>query len=354
MKVALVHDDLVQWGGAERVLLAISELFPDAAIFTSVVDYSNSLISQNFKDKKIVTSFIQKIPGWKGLYRPLLPLYPIAFEQFDFSKYDLVISQTTKFAKSVITKPQTKHICYMHTPPRFLWHFSGEEVSSLVSPYLSKLRIYDQISAERVDTFIAGSFNARRRIKKIYKKDSLVLQPFVDLEKYKDLETFEGDYYLIIARLNRYKKVDLAVEGLVKLGKKLIVVGDGPELGELMKIGGGGVEFVGKVSEKVLMQLIAGAKGLIVTAEEDFGLTPLEAQALGKGVIAFGAGGALETVINKETGVFFYQQTVESLMDAVIQFEQLKINPGKCRENSVVFSKKKFQNKLLKIVGGLV
>src|SRR3989344_5672572 len=179
MRVAIVHDDLVQWGGAERVLEGICEIFPEAPIFTSVFDRKNLELKKRFGNKKVITSFLQKLPGWKSLYKPLLPLYPIAFEQFDFSKFDLVISHTTRFAKCIITKPTTKHICYSHTPPRFLWNFSGEKYSKYLNPLFSKLRILDRVSSKRVDHFLAGSDNAKRRIKKIYKTNSKVVYPFI-------------------------------------------------------------------------------------------------------------------------------------------------------------------------------
>ncbi|MEK6808074.1 MAG: glycosyltransferase family 4 protein, partial [Nanoarchaeota archaeon] len=170
MRVAIVHDDLVQWGGAERVLLGLTEIFPDAPIFTSVYDPDNLVLKRHFVNKKIVTSFLQKIPGWGSLYKILLPFYPLAFEQFDFSEFDLVISHTTRFAKSIITKPATIHICYCHTPPRFLWHLSGKGSYGLGEILMTKLRLYDQVSSKRVDHFLAGSINAQKRIKKIYRR----------------------------------------------------------------------------------------------------------------------------------------------------------------------------------------
>jgi glycosyltransferase involved in cell wall biosynthesis len=354
MKVALVHDDLVQWGGAERVLLAIFEIFPEAPIYTSVFDKNNLLLKENFKGKKIVTSFMQKIPGWRGVYKALLPLYPFAFEQFDFTGYDLVISQTTRFAKSIITKPETTHICYMHTPPRFLWSFSGEKTPKLLDPYFNFLRRYDKVTSRRPDFYLAGSENAKKRIKDIYGLDSEVLQPFVELERFKDIEPFEGDYYLIIARLNRYKRVDIAVEAFRKNGKNLKIVGIGPELGNLQyttyNIHHANIDFLGGVSEETLNYLLAGCKALIVTAEEDFGLTPLEAQALGKPVLAFGKGGALETVVENKTGVFFSEQTPNSLQEGLEKLESLIIDPKDCIENAQKFTKEKFKQNLKKIL----
>ena len=326
MRVALVHDDLAQWGGAERVLLAISEVFPEAPIYTSVFDRDNQLLEQSFGSKKIITSFMQKIPGWKDLYKTLLPLYPTAFEQFDFSGFDLVISHTTRFAKSIITKPSTKHICYCHTPPRFLWNFSGESVGGILSPYISFLRVYDTISANRVDNWIAGSHNAASRIKKVYHSDAQVLQPFVDLDDFRDLESFDGGYFLMISRLNKYKRVDLAVNVFNHLDARLKIVGVGPDLVALQKMAKPNIEFLGAVPENIKLNLLSGCKALIVTAEEDFGLTPLEAQQCGKPVIAYGRGGALETVINDKTGIFFAEQTVESLRSALDKFARIKFS----------------------------
>lgn len=353
MKVALVHDDLVQWGGAERVLLAIAELFPDAPIFTSLFDDSNQILSGFLRDKKIITSFMQRIPGWRGFYKALLPLYPLAFEQFDFSNFDLVISHTTRFAKAIITKPSTKHICYCHTPPRFLWNLSGEKVLKILEPYLSFLRLYDQIISRRVDYWVAGSKNCRSRIKRIYRADSSLLYPFVNFDFLKNQESFWGEYYLTIARLNHYKRVDLAVEAFKDIPSRLKIVGIGPEASKLQARASDNIEFLGSVTEEMLGSLLAGCKALVVTAEEDFGLTALEAQALGKPVIAFGRGGALETVIDNQTGVLFNEQSVASLKEAIKVSDNLAISPDSCINNAEKFSKKEFQKKFLEIINNL-
>lgn len=350
MKIALVHDDLIQWGGAEKVLTQISNIFPDAPIYTAITDFKNPLISQNFKEKKIITSFLQKLPFVKQLYKPLLPLYPIAFEQFDFSKFDLVISQTTRFAKSIITRPETTHICYIHTPPRFLWNFNSEKPNRLLEPLLLNLRQFDKVSASRVDYFIAGSKNCQERLKKIYDVDSKVLYPFVDSEKLNPKKSFDGDYYLVISRLNKYKKVEIALKAFKKNGKKLIIVGVGPEFDQIKKEASENIQVLGKVSDSLLQSLVSGCKGLIITAEEDFGMTSIEAQALGKGVIAYGAGGALETIIPGKTGNFFIEQTAESLNQAIQIFESLKINPDDCHENAQKFSKERFRERLMESI----
>ncbi|MBI3485805.1 glycosyltransferase [Candidatus Daviesbacteria bacterium] len=350
MKVALVHDDLIQWGGAERVLSVLSEIFPEAPIYTSCFDESNIHLSNNFSNKKIITSFIQKIPGFKTLYKSLLPLYPIAFEQFDFSEYDLVISHTTRFAKSVLTKPKTTHVSYCHTPPRFLWRFSKQPQNKLLTYLLSYFRIYDQISSSRVDYFIAGSENAKQRIQKIYKQNSLVCFPFVDDKFFNNSQNFDGGYYLMISRLNFYKRVDLAIQVFNNLKKPLKIIGTGPELSNLSKLAKGDVEFLGNASDNLLINFISGAKALIITSEEDFGLTALEAQALGKPVIGFREGGVLETVIENITGVFFDEQTEESLKKTIELFERKKFNREDCINNAKNFSKDKFKQRFLKSI----
>jgi glycosyltransferase involved in cell wall biosynthesis len=350
MKIAIVHDDLVQWGGAERMLLGLSEAFPDAPIYTSIYDKANLLLANQLVGKNIITSFMQKIPFWRKLYKALLPIYPLAFEQFDFSEYDVVISQTTRFAKSIITKPETVHICYMHTPPRFLYQFTEEKLSLLLKPLLSYLRMFDQITAERPDLYLAGSKNAQTRIKNIYDKKSEVLYPFVDVEQFDFEDRFDGGYYLVISRLNKYKNVDVIVQACTELGVPLKVIGRGPELLNLKAIASKNIEFIQGVPDKILKNIIAGCKGLIVGAEEDFGLTPLEAQAFGKPVIALGKGGALETVMENKTGIFFAKPTVPYLKGAIKNFEQTTFDSHECRKNAERFSKKHFIQQLRSFV----
>lgn len=335
MRVAIVHDDLVQWGGAERVLLGLTEIYPDAPIFTSVFDRSNEILLKIFGPKKILTSFIQNIPGWRDLYKVLLPFYPIAFEQFDFSNFDLVISHTTRFAKSIITKPGTVHICYCHTPPRFLWHLSGNTGYGLGEILMTKLRVYDQISACRVDYFLAGSKNAQKRIKKIYKVESKLVYPYVDLERFKNIETFDGGYFVVVARKNKYKRVDLAWAACDQLGVPLEIISGG-------------------MDDNAVTLILSGCKALIIPGIEDFGLSSLEAQALGKPVIAYKMGGALETVIENQTGIFFHNQTVGSLIGAIKKLNSAKIEPDDCRENAFRFGKDHFIKNFKEMVASLV
>ncbi len=355
MKVALVHDDLVQWGGAERMLVGLSEMFPQAPIFTSVFDKTNRDLAGNFRGKKIITSFLQRIPGWEMLYKTLLPFYPIAFEQFDFSGFDLVISQSTRFAKSIITKPDTMHISYCHTPVRFLWDDSLR--MRLTGPVLSYFKRYDLVSAARVDHFVAGSENARQRIKNVYGVDSQVIYPFVDTDRFAHLEAFDGGYFLVIARLNEYKRVDLAVEACSRLNLPLKIVGTGPRIGFLKRLAdnlNAETDFLGQLEDNLVGELLAGAKALIICAKEDFGITSLEAQVLGKPVVAFAAGGALESVVEGKSGFFFKDQTVESLTEVLKNADFSKIDPKFCKLNAKAFSKKKFMNKFGKQIDFLL
>lgn len=342
MRVALVHDDLVQWGGAERVLECLSEMFPEAPIYTSLFDNQNRVLLQRFGSKKIITSFLQRLPGWKQLYRQLLPLYPIAFEQFNFDQFDLVISQTTRFAKSIITKPQTKHICYCHTPPRFLWNFSALPITGLISTYLSFLRLYDRISSQRVDRWLAGSRNAQMRISQVYKKTAEVVYPFVDLKRFTRYKPFSGGYLLIVSRLVGYKRVDIAIEAANTLKVPLKIVGIGPDKKRLLSLAQDNVEFIDSVNDQTLTLLIAGCKALLICGVEDFGLMPLEANALEKPVVAFGRGGVLETVKDRINGYLFEEQSLESLTGALLRLDKFGYNKKACLENARHFSRHRF------------
>lgn len=354
MKVALVHDDLVQWGGAERILVALSQIFPDAPIYTSVFDKNSRMLRRHFEGKKIVTSFIQKIPFWKRMYRLLLPFYIIAFESFDFSEYDLVISQTTRFSKAIITKPGTIHISYVHTPPRFLWDFSGGKIKGLPQLFFSFQRILDQIISSRIDVWVAGSKNAQKRLEKIYHVKSEVIYPFVDHNRFLRLKPFDGGYLLVVSRLNNYKRVDLIIDAVNKLNIPLKIVGTGPQEEKLKNIAGPNVQFLSSVDEELLGVLISGCKALIIAAEEDFGLMPLEAQALSKPLIAFKKGGSLETIIDGQTGIFFDSQSVDSLKEALVKLETDSYNKTACHNQARQFTREKFVLEFSQLVNSLV
>lgn len=351
LKIALVHDDLVQWGGAERVFAKLTRLFPDASVYSCCVDFSNTNIRQAFAGREIQTSFMQSIPGWKFGYKAMLGLYPLALESFDFSGFDLVISHTTRFAKQIVTSPKTYHVCYCHTPPRFLWGGGAGKLGLLAETYMSYLRWQDQIVANRVDSFIAGSENAKERIKKIYKVNSEVLYPFVE-EKFFDCgkKSFDGGYYLVVSRLVNYKKVDEVVEAFRVSGRGLIVIGSGPQEAKIRGRAGYNVRIITKVMDEVLASLIAGCKAVVVAGEEDFGLVSLEAQAMGKPVIAYRAGGSLESVVEGQTGVFFTVQRSEFINEAIDRFEGVKFNKDRIVENARGFDEANFERRLFEIM----
>lgn len=343
MRVALVHDDLVQWGGAERMLEALSYLFPKAPIYTSLFDFSNRELYLRFGHRKIHTSFLQRFPGWKALYKILLPLYPLAFEQFDFTGFDLVISQSTRFAKSILTKPGTIHISYVHTPPRFLW----DPYDTSLKPFkklFNNLRFYDRISSNRTDFFIVGSQNAKKKIKKYYGRDSLVVYPFVDYKRFDRRTNFDGGYFITISRLNKYKRIDLAIESCIQRGLFLKVVGRGPDLDNLRRLAKDSprIEFLENVDDDLLAFLLSGARALIMPGIEDFGIVALEAQAAGKPVIAYREGGAMETVMEGKTGLYFDEQTVSSLSSALAEFENMEFDIKGCKHNAKKFTRESF------------
>lgn len=358
MRVALVHDDLVQWGGAERVLEGLCEIYPEAPIFTSVFDRNNSELFRRFGQKKVITSILQKIPGWRSLYKALMPFYGLAFEQFSFDNFDLVISHTSRFAKAIITKPQTVHLCYCMTPPRFLWNFSGEDSFQWAKLLMDKLRVYDKVTSSRVDYFLANSQNTSQRIKKTYQREATVVYPFVNLERFTGVETFDGGYLVVVTRLNKYKRVDLAVKACGQLKIPLKVIGTGPVLASLQRYVDRhqyvNIDFLNNLDDEMVVQILAGCRVLIVPGIEDFGITPLEAQALGKPVLAYREGGVLETVIENKTGIFFDSQNVDSLSKAILKLNSKKINPWDCRSNAQKFSKENFIKNFQQTVASLL
>jgi len=355
MKVALVYDRLNKWGGAERVFLALHKLFPQAPLYTSVYDRKKARWASVFNVK---TSFLQNFPF--AIHHELYAiLMPIAFESFNFDEFDLVISVTSEAAKGIITKPQTKHICYCLTPTRYLWSGYDEYFKNLLLKLISKpaiwyLKFWDKIAANRPDAFIAISKEVQRRIEKYYGKESTVVYPPADNIKHEASSSRyrKGDYFLIVSRLVSYKKIDLAVKAFNKLKLPLKIVGTGSEYGSLKKIAGSTIEFLGNLTDKELVRYYSGCRALVFPGIEDFGLTILEAQSFGKPIIAFRGGGALETVIERKTGIFFSELNVESLIKAIEQLNNVKIDPDDCIEQSQRFNfdnfKKQFMEEVLK------
>jgi glycosyltransferase involved in cell wall biosynthesis len=314
-----------------------------------------------FPDRKVITTFMQRIPFKRQLQKVLFPLYPLAFESLDFSDYDLVISSSARFAHGVITRPETKHICYLHSPGRMFWepdHYFGSEsrLKTLLTPALSYLRLWDHTAAQRVDQFVANSKHIAGKIKRYYGREAVVVYPFVDLEKFeiRSPKSETEDYFLVVTRLAPWKRVEIAVAAAKQAGVKLKVVGTGPDEKRLRKIAGSGVEILGGVPDEAVVELFQNCSALVMTQEEDFGITSLEAQACGKPVIAYGGGGALETVVEGKTGEFFREQTGDSLVEALKRFDPSKYRPEDCRKNAERFSKIRFQKELVEIASRAV
>lgn len=352
MKVALVHDHLTQYGGAERVLEALQAIWPDAPTYT--LHYDPAAMGSTFAHKLIRTSFLDRLPSVKRAFRWFLPLMPLATESYDLSDFDLVISNSSAFSKGVITSPHTLHICYCHTPTRYLWSDSESYVNELHAPkfvktmlplLLHRLRSWDQLAANRVDHFVSNSHTVKRRIKKYYRRDSQVIYPPVDVDKFA-VSAEPKTYYLAGGRLVAYKRVDLVVETFTKLGKPLKVFGIGPELEELKRRAGKNIDFVGRVSDDERARLFANAIAFINPQDEDFGITPVESMAAGRPVIAYRRGGALETVIDGVTGIFFAEQTVLALSEAIQRLEVSHFDPQKIRLHAEQFATPVFRKQL--------
>ncbi|MBI2063686.1 MAG: glycosyltransferase [Candidatus Yanofskybacteria bacterium] len=359
MRVALVHDYLNQYGGAERVLEVLCEIFPDAPIYTLI--YDERMTGGVFHGREIHTSFLQKLPFARRHHRIFPLLMPLAVEQFDLSYFDVVLSVSASFTKGVITKPQTKHINYCLTPTRFLWddsHRYIEEfrypwpIKKLVPFFITYLRIWDKEAALRVDKFVAISSFVKSRIKKYYDGDAEVIYPPVDAHKY-HISSEVGDYFLMVGRLVPYKRFDLAVKVFNAIGKPLKIVGDGPEHKRLEKTAKPNIEFLGLVSDYKMPELYAHAQAVIFPQEEDFGIVPLESMSSGRPVIAYRGGGALETILENQTGIFFDDQTEISLAQAIGRHYQTHWDPSVIRTHALKFDKGVFKTKIVDMVNAL-
>lgn len=356
MKIALVHDHLAQEGGAEKVIRALRFVFPECPLYTLIKDKNISAPEFNHK---IQTSFLQKIPLGVKAYEWFLFLMPGATESYNLQNYDLVISSTSFSAKGIITAPQTTHICYCHTPTRFLWtqsHDYLEEmphlslIKKLLPLFLPRLRLWDRIAAERVDFFIANSEEVQRRIRKYYHRSSEVIYPPVETKNFYLSEEI-GNYFLAGGRLVGYKKFDLIIKAFNRLNIPLKIFGTGPLEKKLKKLARGKIQFLGKISETTKSKLFSRAKAFINPQIEDFGITAVEAMASGRPVIAYAAGGAKETIIDGITGVFFHEQTPEALIDAILRFQPEQFNPQQIREHSLQFDEEIFKRKIINFIG---
>ncbi|MGB2804154.1 MAG: glycosyltransferase [Candidatus Zixiibacteriota bacterium] len=365
MRVALVHDWLTGMRGGEKCLEILCELFPDATLHTLL--HKKGSVSETISRMRITTSFVQSLPFAMDHYRKYLPLFPTAIEQFDLTGFDLVISSSHCVAKGVVTSPETCHICYCHTPMRYAWemyytYFSKNSLNPVVRwtvPFfMNYLRTWDERSSDRVDHFVANSQNVRRRIKKHYRRDAEVIYPPVDTG-YFGMSKNQGEYFLVVSALVPYKRIDLAVLAFNELNLPLLIVGEGAEKKKLMKMAKKNIKFIDWQSGPELIGYYQQCRALIFPGEEDFGIVPVEAQACGKPVIAFGKGGATESVegaypdqdvTSSHTGLFFSPQTVEALIQAVRGFESARFDPEQIREHTLRFDKEVFRERIRELI----
>ncbi|MCC9062473.1 glycosyltransferase [Flavobacterium piscisymbiosum] len=356
MKKALISDWYYVNGGAEKVIHSINSIWDDFDHFALIDFLNDEDRAYILNGKKANTSFIQKLPTAKQNHRKFLQLFPIAIEQFDLSNYELIISSSSAVAKGVKTRKDQLHICYCHSPMRYAWDLQDQYLKDsgldkglkgFYAKYvLNKIRKWDVQNSENVNYFIANSNHIAQRIKKIYNRESTVIYPPVDIDFF-TLEEQKEDYYFTASRLVSYKKTQLIVEAFNELPHlKLIVAGNGPEFEKLQKIAKSNIEFVGFVDVLSLKKYMQKAKGFVFAAEEDFGIIPVEAQACGTPVIAFGKGGTLETIVENKTGIFFQEQTSQNIKEAVIRFEKIQFDPKTIQEHAMKFSKQRFENEM--------
>jgi glycosyltransferase involved in cell wall biosynthesis len=339
-KMAIVHDYFVQSGGAERVAGSLSAIYPDAAVFATVA--LPGRLPPELSRVKVHTSWMQKLPGMERFYRHYFLLYPSAVESLKLKDYDIIISSSSGYAKGLQRGGHAVHICYCHTPMRWAWSSTsylqhrGPIAKAAISTALGHLRKWDSRAAQRPDYYLTNSLTVAHRIEDIYHRHAEVIPPPVNVNRFAP-STMTGDFYLVLSRLIAYKRIDLAVAACTELGRRLIVIGEGPELERLRSIAGATVEFLGRQPDAVVSDYARRCKALLFPGEEDFGIAPLEINAAGRPVIAFRAGGALETVVENVTGVFFDQPVPASLADAIVRYEKQGWNAATIRAHALRF-----------------
>lgn len=365
LNVGIVADWLVSYAGAEKVISEFIDIFPESELY-SVVDFLSDKSRELFKNKKAITTFIQNLPFAQKKYQTYLPLMPLAIEQLDVSKHDVILSSSHAVSKGVLTGPDQLHISYVHSPIRYAWDLQHQYLnesgmrkglkSMVVRFLLHKIRMWDYRTANGVDHFVANSQFIARRVKKVYGRQADVIYPPVDVERF-SLVSKKDNYYFTASRMVPYKRMDLIVEAFSHMpDKKLVVIGDGSEMRKIKSKASGNIEILGYQSNNVMKEHMQNAKAFVFAAEEDFGITPVEAQACGTPVIAFGKGGSLETVrpygIDNATGFFFREQTIAAIVDAVSQFENHvdAVSPDACRNNAMRFSSARFKQEMAQYI----
>jgi glycosyltransferase involved in cell wall biosynthesis len=356
-RVAIVCSWLNQYGGAERVLDVLHEMWPEAPVYTSA--YVPEAMPAAYRAWDIRTSFMQRLPGLRTQFQKYLPLFPLAFEQFDLAGYDLVIDNSSAFSYGVITRPETLHVSYCLTPARFLWNYHdyvrreglGTGAQVALAPFLTGLRLWDRAAADRVDEFVAISTLIQARIRKFYRRDAAMIAPPIDCGRFV-VGRGEGDYYLIVSRLIPYKRIDIAIEACKRVGARLKIAGQGRDRERLESIAGGSplVEFLGYVPDAEMPGLWAGCRAFIFPGEEDFGITPLEANAAGRPVVAYAAGGPLDTVVEGRTGRFFAEPTADSLAAVLASLDPAEFEPAALRAHAESYDVPVFKDRLLRFV----
>lgn len=361
MKIALVHDFLVRLGGAERVLKVLAEMFPEAPIYTLV--YDEKAVGSIFPAGRVRPSqFQRRYFSGKRLYRYFFWRAPCVVEEWDFSKFDLVISSSNSFVHGIVVPSKTQHVCYCHSPMRYAWDYAHEYLeeqkmgflkSSIVQQLMKHVRMWDRLAADRPDVYIANSQHVQKRIQKYYRRTSEVIYPPVNLSRFQPTKKHE-DYFLVLSQLSPYKKVDLAVQLFNKIRKRLVVIGSGPQEDYLRRIAAPNVEILGWKSDEAVNEYLRYSRALIFPGEEDFGIVPVEAMACGKPVLAYGQGGALESVVEGVTGEFFYEPTVESMETGLARLilNESLYRVSRISEQAEKFSEEKFREKIRSLISG--
>jgi glycosyltransferase involved in cell wall biosynthesis len=348
-RVALVHDFLLDLRGAERVFLALCDLFPDADIFTAVYDEAGT--EGRFADRRLHTSFLQKLHPDATSFRRLLPLYPYAMEALDLSGYDLVLSSSSAWAHGVLPSENAVHVCYCHNPFRYAWNAReatlcarGPVMRAALGVVLQRWRQWDWIAAQRVDRYIANSETTRRRIARYFTRDAEVVHPPVEVERFSP--GVVGEHYAVLSELMPHKRIDLAVRAFNELRRPLVIIGDGPDARRLRRLAGPTIRFTGRITDAEVERLLATSRALVVTATEEFGIAAVEAQAAGRPVVALAEGGVTESVQEGRTGVFYEQARPEALAAAITAFDPLSVDPAACVANAQRFGRDAFAREI--------